>query len=71
MNDIHRDSHVPSFGTSPRIKQDASVGLVRAKSRLVTRDNLRSDPVDYAELYAPAACIELASIVLFVATTKD
>ena len=52
-----------------KVKRDANGRPVRFKARLVVRGNLQSDPVDYTELYAPVACIELVRVLLSVAVS--
>lgn len=70
MVEIHRDTRVLPSGTTLRIMRHTSGRFVRFKSRLLARGSLQSDPVSYAELYAPVACIELARIVLSEVAAK-
>ena len=42
----------------------------RFNGRTVAGGNLQSDNLDYFELYAPVACIEVVRILLAIATAK-
>lgn len=54
-----------------KLKRDSQVRPARFKGRLEARGNLQSDFVDYAELCAPVACIELVRVLLCVAASKN
>ena len=54
-----------------KIKRDPMGKPARFKARLVARGKFQADPIDYTELYAPVACIEMVRILLSVAVAKS
>lgn len=57
-------------GSILRLKGDATSRPARFKARLVALGDLQDDLVEYTELYAPIACIELVRTVLAVVVAK-
>ena len=54
-----------------KIKRDPMGKPARFKARLVARGKFQADPIDYTELYAPVACIEMVRILLSIAVAKS
>lgn len=65
------NAEVLPSGVVLRIKRNAHGQISRLKARLVVRGNFQEDAVDYAELYAPVACVELVRLMLAVAVQKN
>ena len=68
---VPRGARILSSAIILKRKRDAAGIVVRFKARLVAHGNQQSDPVDYLELYAPVACIELVRVLLSVAVAND
>ena len=60
---------VPS-GILLKVKQDANGDIAKYRARLVVRGNYQTNGTDYAELYAPVACIELVRLMFAVSVAK-
>lgn len=54
-------------GVILRVKRDENGDVSRFKARVVVRGNFQNEFDDYAELYAPVACIELVRVIVTVA----
>lgn len=71
-----KDTHPPPSttvlptGIVLRVKRAILGKPVRYKARLAVRGNFQNDVTNYAELYAPVACIELVRLMLAVAVAK-
>lgn len=54
-------------GVILKLKRDSLGRPARFKGRLVARGNFQSKDVDYLEIYAPVACIELVRTIITIA----
>ena len=67
------EKHVPvgvkyiTSGIILKLKREANGSPVHFKARLVARGNFQTDDFNYAELYAPAACIDSVRVLLAIA----
>ena len=61
---------IPS-GINLKLKRDANDRSARFNARLVVHGNFQTDDFNYAELYAPVACIDAVQILLAISVSKD
>lgn len=68
--DAPKGVYVLPSGIVLRVKRDSQGHVAKYKARLVVRGNFQADGNDYAELYAPVACIELVRLMFAVSVSK-